>query len=425
MKRAFLFIAVFSLAGAVLAWSSAFLREPVFLSEAVVEVRGGVRSPEEQENIRRRLADPPVLLDIARRAGGPLAAMDADTIARRSRVEILDGGGMRLSFVAADPRSAEAFVAAWTARFEWRPEGKGGRPDRDAAAATARALERSREALRTLLTGDASLSPVYADLIMARLSKGDRLEAIVVDERARVAGELFEAEQALRRLEAKERSLEAALRDEEQYIVTYELKEENPVVRDVQQQLTEKQVRLQRLMVDATSRHPLRARLEGEIQQMEEYLKGKPLESVREQKREISPVYRDIAIELSRTRREAGTLRNHIASSRQAVDAAARKLGALAAGEGGPGNPLGDFRAALGAAAESRARAERAAAAPPPLVGSYGVRVVEKASPGVRRSPVLRIRMLVLIGAAAGAGAGVLAWSAVLFLRHRPPSLAA
>jgi hypothetical protein len=418
-----------SFTGAVLAWCYAFLRPPMFISEATVETRGVPATRDEIESVRHKLLDKPVLAEAAGRSGSGLAGMSVDEIVRRARVEILSDNRLKLGFTCGDPKSAESFVRSWIGFFEQR--GAGSSPSskqiaglREKLSRDEGELEKRTDDVRSFLTGHAGLSPTHADAIVSRLARGETLSHILSEERIRVARDLHEAEEQLRKLMAKERSLVGALEREEKYIVTYQLKEENPVVRDLRQQLAEKQMQLQRLKVDSTTRHPLRARLEQEVAKIEELLKDKPLESIKEQKREINPVYNDIAIELSRTRREADTLRNQTQFGRTAAETACASLARLAEEEDSPSSPLGECRARLKAVQADRALLDKAVSAAAVSFDVDLLQTVSPASPAVPVNPALRMRMLIVIGAFAGAGGAAIAWAAAPLVRKpRPPEL--
>lgn len=427
MRRLILFLALFSFAGAVAAWCYAFLRGPMFLSEAVVAVRAPEFSNEGAAEMRGRMLDKTVLIDAARNAGGSIAAMSSDDLPRRARADVLDERRIRVGFVAGDPQSAEAFVRSWIGCFPNTGGSEAGPdPQKEAEALAGKlreqeaALRRSEASMRGFLCNDAGLSPAHADAIIARLGRGDSLADIVAEDRMRIARQQLDAEAQIRKLEAKEQSLLKALEGEERYIITYQLKEENPIARDLRQQLAEKQMQLQRLKVDSTMKHPLRARLEQEITKIEELLKDKPLESVKEQRREINPVYKDISLELSRTRREADALRGEIALSRESAEAVHGKLSRFMSDEGRPDSVLGGYRAQMRSVRDVRALMQQAAVRAAPGTFETGLEILSISSPAVPLNPALRMRMLILLGALGGAVIGVLAWAAAPMLRGRP-----
>ena len=70
MKRIPIFLLLFSFAGAVLGWCYALMREPLFLCEATVAVRGTPLREGGIAEIRRQMIEAPVLVEAAHQSGG-------------------------------------------------------------------------------------------------------------------------------------------------------------------------------------------------------------------------------------------------------------------------------------------------------------------------------------------------------------------
>ena len=424
LKRTLTVTLLFSVAGAVLGWCLAFMREPLFLCEATVAVRGEPLREGGIAEVRRQMLEAPALLEAARHSGGGRGRLTVEDLSDRVYASVIDEGRIRLGCRAGEPGAAEAFVRAWVDSFQ---QGRSRLGDEHGRVELARLRERlaeeerlrdaAGEAVKTFLSARAGIPGRQADLIMTRLGRGEPLAGIVGEEAARLDREIAGAGAKLRELEIKEKNLEKALAGEERYVVTYQLKEENPVVRELQQKLAEKQMELQRLSVDSTNRHPLRARYEQEVEKIKELLKDKPLETVKEQRRELSPVYRDIALDLSRTKSEAAALSARAASLGEARAAAARISAAVVSDEDRAGTAAGEYRARQKAVAAARAVLEEAQAKFSPGARALGMEIVGVAAPSIPLSHGPRMRMLIAAGAIGGLTVGLLVAGILHFTR--------
>lgn len=420
---------LFCFAGAVLGWCYALMREPLFLCEATVAVRGAPLREGGIAEIRRQMLEAPVLIEAAHQSGGSQGRLAVEDISERVYASVIDEGRLRLGYRAGEPGVADAFVRTWVDSFQQgrtRLRDEHGRTEvarlKERLVAEERLGEKAADTLRESLAGKGGHSASQVDRILARLARGERLSRIVGEETALLDKEIAEAERKLREFSSKEEGLAKILAGEEQYVVTYQLKEENPVVRELQQKLAEKQMELQRLSVDSTDRHPLRARYEQEVLKIKELLRDKPLETVKEQRRELSPVYKDIALDLSRTKREAAALSSHAASLRESR-LAAEKISSLAVSEEERvGSIVGEYQARQKAVETARTVLEEAQAKFSPGARSVGMEIVEIAAPSIPLSQGPRMRMLIAAGAVAGAVVGLLALGTMLLVR-RPSSL--
>lgn len=425
MKRLLVFLLLFSFVGAVLGWCYAFMREPLFLCEATVAVRGTPLREGGIPEIRRQMLEAPVLVEAASQSGGAQGRLTVEDLSERVYASVIDEGRIRLGYRAGEPGVADAFVRAWVDCFQQgrtRLRDENGRKEvarlKERLSAEEGLQEKAGDTLRAFLVEKGGLPAPQADRTLLRLARGDRLSVIVGEETARLDRESAEAEQKLRELDFKEKSLAKSLGDEERYVVTYQLKEENPVVRELQQKLAEKQMDLQRLSVDSTNKHPLRARYEQEVHKIKELLKDKPLETVKEQRRELNPVYGDIALDLSKTKREADALAGHANYLRESRAAAAKISALLASEEDRAGSLVGEYQARQKAVDNARAVLEEAHVKFSPGARSVGMEIVDIAAPSIPLSQGPRMRMLIAAGAIGGGVVGLLAWGTALLVRR-------
>lgn len=424
MKRLLIILLLFTFAGAVLGWCYAFMREPLFLCEATVAVRGSPLREGGIAEIRREMLQAPVLVEAARQSGGAQGRVSVEDLSERVYASVIDEGRLRLGYRAGEPGVADAFVRAWVDTFQQqrsRLADENGRKEvarlKERLAAEEKLRDAAGDTLKAFLVEREGIAAAQADPVLARLAKGERLSRIAGEETARIDKEIAGAESKLRELDSKRANLEKALAAEEQYVVTYQLKEENPVVRELQQKLAEKQMELQRLSVDSTNRHPLRARYEQEVAKIKELLKDKPLETVKEQRRELNPVYKDIALELSKTKREAAAVSDRIAFLREARASAAKISTLVVSDEERAGSSVGEYQARQKAVDDARAVLEEAQAKFSPGARAVGMEIVEIAAPSIPLSQGPRMRMLIAAGAIGGFVVGLLVGGTLYFMR--------
>lgn len=427
MKRLLLIFPLCTFAGAVLGWCYAFMREPLFLCEATVAVRGSPLRQGGIAELRRQMLEAPVLVEAARQSGGAQGRLAVEDLSERVYASVIDEGRIRLGYRAGEPGVADAFVRAWVDCFQaGRTRLRDEHGHKEIARlkerlATEEALhEKAGDALRAFLIEKEGFPPSLADQTLARLGRGERMSHIVGGEIARIDRELADAEEKLRALGAREATLGRSLESEEKYVVTFQLKEENPVVRELQQKLAEKQMELQRLSVDSTNRHPLRARYEQEVQKIKDLLRDKPPDTVKEQRRELNPVYNDLAMDYSRTKRDAAVLSDRVAHLREARLTAARIASLAASDEERSGSLVGEFQARQKAVDNARAVVEEAQAKFSPGAWSVGMEIVDIAAPSIPLSQGPRMRMLIAAGGVGGAVVGLLALGFALLVRHPP-----
>ena len=428
MKRILIFLLLFSFAGAVLGWCYALMREPLFLCEATVAVRGTPLREGGIAEIRRQMLEAPVLVEAARQSGGAQGRLTVEDLSERVYASVIDEGRIRLGYRAGEPGVADAFVRAWVDSFQQgrtRLGDENGRKEvarlKERLSAEEGLQEKAGGTLKAFLVEKEGLPTQQADRTLARLARGERLAKIVGDETSRLDKESAETEGKLRELTSKEKSLAKSLQGEQQYVVTYQLKEENPVVRELQQKLAEKQMELQRLSVDSTNKHPLRARYAQEVEKIKELLRDKPLETVKEQRREMNPVYKDIALDLSKTKREAAALSDRAEYLRESRAAAAKIAALVVSEEDRAGSLVGEYQARQKAVDNARAVVEETQAKFSPGARSVGMEIVDIAAPSIPLSQGPRMRMLIAAGAIGGAVVGLLAWGTTLLVRVPSP----
>ncbi|MEI6632199.1 MAG: hypothetical protein WCP22_00110 [Chlamydiota bacterium] len=424
MKRIPIFLLLFSFAGAVLGWCYALMREPLFLCEATVAVRGTPLREGGIAEIRRQMIEAPVLVEAAHQSGGAQGRLTVEDLSERVYASVIDEGRIRLGYRAGEPGVADAFVRAWVDSFQQgrtRLGDENGRKEvvrlKERLSVEEGLQEKAGDTLKAFLVEKEGLPAQHADRTLARLARGERLPKIVGEETARLDKESAETEGKLRELTSKEKILAKSLEGEQQYVVTYQMKEENPVVRELQQKLAEKQMELHRLSVDSTNKHPLRARYEQEVEQIKGLLRDKPLETVKEERREMNPVYKDIALDLSKTKREIAALSDHAAYLRESRAAAVKIAALVVSDEDRAGSFVGEYQARQKAVDNARAVIEEAQAKFSPGARSVGMEIVDIAAPSIPLSQGPRMRMLIAAGAIGGAVVGLLAWGTTLLVR--------
>lgn len=396
-------------AGAVCGWGYALTRTSLAVSEATISVSG---APGGSAGARRMLLERPLLAEAARQAGGALAGLREGALSARVYARVVDANRLTIGCRAADESSGEAFIRSWIASLQAEIARRASEGSRGSAshlraqlAGEEQALTRAEGPLRSFLKDRGGLSGEQADRLVAQLAQGGGAINALRAETADLEKEMEESERQARKLSAKEQSLEDALAREEKQIVTYQVKEENPVVRELNHQLNEKQMKLQQLRIDSTEKHPMRARLEQEIMRIKELLKDKPPESIKEQRREINPVYNDISLELSRTRREMETLRNNCALLRESKGAAQKRAALLGSEMEKQGSPIADYCTKGASARALRSSLEETDAKIAAGMVPASVTIVELASSSGRHGGRAGF---VAVGGSAGAIAGVL-----------------
>lgn len=101
------------------------------------------------------------------------------------------------------------------------------------------------------------------------------------------------------------------LKDESEYISAERLAD--PVVKQLESDLANKQVELARLEVDATEKHPVVTRLKQEISEMREKITGARSEKKSSGEKEVlNPYYQNIRMELAKLDREIESLRTRL-----------------------------------------------------------------------------------------------------------------
>lgn len=405
MKRLVLLIGVFALAGAVLSWCYAWLRKPLFLSEAVVAVGDGLSYEQLREEIGHAGGDA-VLRGAARLSGvAPAGAPEAQAAGESS---------LRFSCVMDEPGSSEAFLRAWVESYRQNRAKRRRGEDRDDVIRLQTllndeedSLREAGKALRGFLIEEMELSAGQTETALSRLTRGEGIRDVLGEDRGRIEKEILDSECSVDKLSAREEGLQKALSGEEKYIVTYQVKEKNPVAQQLREQLTEKQVDLQRLLIDSSEKHPLVQRLKDEIERTKKLLESKEKDSISEERIEFNPVYKDIAIDLSRTRRERVSLESYLERLKQSLSSESGRFEKLSSGSGRSGALVEEYRGRLEAVADIRDRlgeSEEEGSAPG---RGGGVEIVEIIAPA-RPHSSSGLRELIAVGIFSGAVAGLL-----------------
>lgn len=116
------------------------------------------------------------------------------------------------------------------------------------------------------------------------------------------------------------------LEREDEFIVSAKVTETNPVVQSLRQEMTEKQVRLARLMVDATAEHPTVKRLTEEIEKLRLTIESGGGMTVKEETTSINPIYQAARMELEEVNRELESLEESIEINKTIAQAAFEKI---------------------------------------------------------------------------------------------------
>lgn len=175
-------------------------------------------------------------------------------------------------------------------------------------------LEECENELRDFCTGTLALPGARVNDICDGLLSGRELGDLLDEEICRSENRIFKMTRLHEEAVTEEQSLREQLGHEEEYVVTSRVTETNPVVEELQQQLVDKQMELERLKVDSSARHPLVKRLSEEVATTKKLLESKERELIREERVERNPVYNDIALAVSRAGRERARLRAGIES---------------------------------------------------------------------------------------------------------------
>jgi polysaccharide biosynthesis transport protein len=129
-----------------------------------------------------------------------------------------------------------------------------------------------------------------------------------------------------RELQKRKDAILRQLEREEEFIVSQKVTETNPVVQSLRREMTEKQVRLARLMVDATAEHPTVKRLTEEIENLRVTLETGGGMTLKEETTSINPIYQAARMELEEVERELESLEESIEINKTIAQAAFEKI---------------------------------------------------------------------------------------------------
>lgn len=130
----------------------------------------------------------------------------------------------------------------------------------------------------------------------------------------------------LKSLQQKRASLIGQMENEDEFILTQRISETSPVIRSLRGELTQKQIELARLKVDATEDHPMVQRLVREISNIQDSIKSAAEQSIREETTSLNPIYQAIRLELSGIDAEIESLKEEIEITSRMADEAFRRL---------------------------------------------------------------------------------------------------
>ena len=124
-------------------------------------------------------------------------------------------------------------------------------------------------------------------------------------------GDLIRFNLDLKEMLNKREQLLKQMYNEQEYVVSE--RAANPVVKQLEEDLANKQVTLTKLLVDATEQHPTVARLKKEIDDLRETVKRKRTETVSVQDKEIlNPYYQSIRDDLNKLDRDVESMKTRI-----------------------------------------------------------------------------------------------------------------
>lgn len=129
-----------------------------------------------------------------------------------------------------------------------------------------------------------------------------------------------------RELQKRKDAILRQLEQEDEFIVSSKVTETNPVVQSLRQEMTEKQVQLARLMVDATEEHPTVKRLTEEIENLRVTLETGGAMTLKEETTSINPIYQAARMELEEVERELESLEESIEINKTIAEAAFEKI---------------------------------------------------------------------------------------------------
>ncbi len=130
----------------------------------------------------------------------------------------------------------------------------------------------------------------------------------------------------LKSMQKKRASLIGQMEGEDEFVLTQRVSETSPVIRSLRGELTQKQIELARLKVDATEDHPMVQRLTREISNIQDSIRSAAEQSVREETTALNPIYQAIRMELSRIDSDIESLKEQIEITSQMADEAFLRL---------------------------------------------------------------------------------------------------
>ncbi len=129
-----------------------------------------------------------------------------------------------------------------------------------------------------------------------------------------------------RELQKRKDAILRQLEREDEFIVSSKVTETNPVVQSLRREMTEKQVQLARLMVDATAEHPTVKRLSEEIENLRVTLETGGGMTLKEETTSINPIYQAARMELEEVERELESLEEAIEINKTIAQASFEKI---------------------------------------------------------------------------------------------------
>jgi uncharacterized protein involved in exopolysaccharide biosynthesis len=129
-----------------------------------------------------------------------------------------------------------------------------------------------------------------------------------------------------RELQKRKDTILRQLEQEDEFMVSSKVTETNPVVQSLRREMTEKQVQLARLMVDATEEHPTVKRLSDEIENLRLTLETGGAMTLKEETTSVNPIYQAARMELEEVTRELESLEESININKTIAEASFEKI---------------------------------------------------------------------------------------------------
>jgi uncharacterized protein involved in exopolysaccharide biosynthesis len=148
--------------------------------------------------------------------------------------------------------------------------------------------------------------------IVAAYEKKEKIHAANIRQVEKLGDELAAARE-------KRDKIKARFDNEEKNVVVEMIKEINPDLMDLEQELLAKQKELRQFMVDSSDEHPMVKRLKKEIAATKKMIDEEPKEIIKEQKVSLNPIYTQLSTDLFKAETEVKDLEARRAALQQEI----------------------------------------------------------------------------------------------------------